>query len=228
MTVTLVALFLEGLLSFFSPCVLPILPVYFSLLAGGVDAERERRVVLVHTLSFVAGIAGTFFLLAFASSVFSRFLQAHSQALQIVGGGLIFLMGLVQLEVVRIPFLAREFSAKQAVYHPGKTVTPLIAFLMGFTFSFSWTPCIGPILASVFIYASSQTGLTSLVWLTVYCLGFVLPFVLLALFSQNMLAFFTRQRKHLVWTKRVSACLLLVIGISMMMGWFVQFVHFVG
>ncbi|MGU7971926.1 cytochrome c biogenesis CcdA family protein [Streptococcus suis] len=223
---TVLALFAEGLLSFLSPCVLPILPIYIGLLAGGAEGKEGEKKVLVNTLSFVVGIALTFFLLGFASSLLSRVLQANAQVLQIISGLLIVLMGILQLGWFNIPMLEREFSAKNKVYQAGKQVTPFLAFLMGFTFSFSWTPCIGPILASVFIYASSQEGWLSGILLLVYCLGFILPFILVAFFSQKMLAFFKNNRHYLAWTKRISGYLLLLIGLSILTGFFQQFVRF--
>ncbi|WP_105202649.1 cytochrome c biogenesis protein CcdA [Streptococcus suis] len=223
---TVLTLFAEGLLSFLSPCVLPILPIYVGLLAGGAEGKEGEKKVLVNTLSFVVGIALTFFLLGFASSLLSRVLQANAQVLQIISGLLIVLMGILQLGWFNIPVLEREFSAKNKVYQAGKQVTPFLAFLMGFTFSFSWTPCIGPILASVFIYASSQQGWLSGILLLVYCLGFILPFILVAFFSQKMLAFFKNNRHYLAWTKRISGYLLLLIGLSILTGFFQQFVRF--
>ncbi|HFR3440766.1 TPA: cytochrome c biogenesis CcdA family protein [Streptococcus suis] len=223
---TVLALFAEGLLSFLSPCVLPILPIYVGLLAGGAEGKEGEKKVLVNTLSFVVGIALTFFLLGFASSLLSRVLQANTQFLQIISGLLIVLMGILQLGWFNIPMLEREFSAKNKVYQAGKQVTPYLAFLMGFTFSFSWTPCIGPILASVFIYVSSQQGWLSGILLLVYCLGFILPFILVAFFSQKMLAFFKNNRHYLAWTKRISGYLLLLIGLSILTGFFQHLVRF--
>lgn len=223
---TFLTLFVEGLLSFLSPCVLPILPIYVGLLAGGAEGKEGEKKVLINTLSFVVGIAVTFFLLGFASSLLSRVLQANAQVLQIISGLLIILMGILQLGCFNIPMLEREFSAKNKVYQAGKQVTPFLAFLMGFTFSFSWTPCIGPILASVFIYASSQEGWLSGILLLVYCLGFILPFILVAFFSQKMLAFFKNNRHYLAWTKRISGYLLLLIGLSILTGFFQHLVHF--
>lgn len=225
--VTVFALFAEGLLSFLSPCVLPILPVYVGILAGGAGEKEESRTVLINTLFFVVGITMTFLLLAFTSSLLSRFFQANSQLLQTISGLLIICLGLVQLGWLRINLLEREFSAKSKAYQVGKKVTPLVAFLMGFTFSFSWTPCIGPILASVFIYASSHAGWTSFVLILVYCLGFILPFLLVAFFSQKVLEFFKNKRQYLVWTKKVSGYLLLIIGLSILTGFFQNFVRFI-
>lgn len=222
------ALFLEGLLSFFSPCVLPILPIYIGILGGqseGSHDSRHRKRVLYNTLIFVLGIATTFFLLAFASSFLSRFLNQHIQVVRIVSGVLIILMGLFQLGVIKSVALTKEFSAKTKVYQAGQTVTPIIAYLMGFTFSFSWTPCIGPILASVFFYASSHSGIWNILLISVYCMGFILPFILVAIFSQKVLDYFKKQTRFLHYTKIISGVLLILIGLSILTGLFGSLTH---
>lgn len=218
----LFALFLEGLLSFFSPCILPILPVYIGVLGGnnGENSQNNRMRTVINTSMFVLGIAMTFFLLAFTSSFLSRLLNQHIRVVQIISGILIIAMGLFQLGWIRLPMLSKELSAKTKVYQAGKTVTPIIAFLMGFTFSFSWTPCIGPILASVFFYASSQSGIWSIALLSVYCIGFILPFILVAIFSQKLLGYFKKQTRFLQYTKTISAVILIIIGISILTGSF--------
>lgn len=224
----LTALFAEGLLSFLSPCVLPILPIYIGILGGQEQDEKSSsKRLMVNTLSFVVGISLTFFLLAFTSSFLSQFLLAYRQWLTVISGALIILMGVIQLGWFKIEFLNREFSVKTKIYQPGKKVTPFLAFLMGFTFSFSWTPCIGPILASVFFYASSHQGLLSLLLVLVYCLGFILPFILIAFFSSKMLAFFKSQGKFLQLSKTISGYLLILIGISILTGFFQTIVRLI-
>ncbi|KED03537.1 putative cytochrome C biogenesis protein [Streptococcus equi subsp. ruminatorum CECT 5772] len=174
---------------------------------------------------FVLGVATTFFLLAFASSFLSRFLNQHIRWVQIISGVLIITMGLFQLGVFQSTFLTKEFSVKNKVYQAGQKVTPIIAFLMGFSLSFSWTPCIGPILASVFFYASSHSGIWSILLISVYCLGFILPFILVALFSQKVLDYFKKQTRFLHYTKIVSGILLICIGLSILIGLFGNLIH---
>ena len=226
--ITILTLFVEGLLSFFSPCVLPILPVYIGILAGQGEEQQSgemvwnRQKVFTNTFLFISGIAVTFFILAFASSLISRFFQSHIHFLKNLGGILIFIMGLIQIGLIKSRFFTREFSVKNKVYQTGQRVTPLIAFLMGFTFSFSWTPCIGPILASVFLYASTHQGLYSVLLILIYCLGFVIPFALIAVFSQKILTIFKKQKRFLKYTKLVSGILLILIGISILTGSFAR------
>lgn len=221
----LLALFAEGLLSFFSPCILPILPVYIGILGGQVTVDKEKagsvqRQVMVNTLCFVLGITLTFFVLGFASNLLSRLLTQHMQTIQLIGGLLIMVMGLIQLDLFKPALTKREFSAKHKVYQAGQQVTPLLAILMGFTFSFSWTPCIGPILASAFLYASSHQGIFSILLISVYCLGFILPFVLVAFFSQKVLAYFKKHQHVVKYTKLISGVLLILIGLSIITGHF--------
>ena len=218
-------LFLEGLLSFLSPCVIPILPIYIGILAGKKEENANGELVfnkkstITNTLFFVLGICATFFILAFATSFISVFLNENIKTLQIISGVLIIFMGLLQLGVFKISFLKQEFSAKNKVKRKGNKTTPFLAFLMGFTFSFSWTPCIGPILASVFLYASSHTGIMSILVL-VYCLGFILPFILVAFFASTLLAVFKRNTNILKYTQIISGIILIIIGALILSGSF--------
>ena len=166
--------FLEGLLSFLSPCVIPILPIYIGILAGKKEMNEHgelvfnKRNTITNTLSFVLGICSTFFILAFATSFISIFLNENIKTLQIVSGVLIIFMGLLQLGVFKIGFLKQEFSIKNKVKRKGNKTTPILAFLMGFTFSFSWTPCIGPILAHWNNECSSNSCLLLRIYLTIH------------------------------------------------------------
>ena len=229
-TLSLGLLFLEGLLSFLSPCVIPILPIYISILAGKKEKDINGNIVfnkkniINNTLMFVLGISTTFFILAFATSFISIFLNKHIQTLQVISGVLIIFMGLLQLGFLKINFLKQEFSMKNKVKKGSKT-TPLLAFLMGFTFSFSWTPCIGPILASVFLYASSHTGITSAIMILIYCFGFILPFILIAFFATNLLALFKKNNNFLKYTTIISGVILIIIGILILTGSFNNFIR---
>ena len=216
-------LFLEGLLSFLSPCVIPILPIYIGILAGKKEENANGELVfnkkntIANTLFFVLGICATFFILAFATSFISVFLNENIKTLQIISGVLIVFMGLLQLGVFKIGFLKQEFSAKNKVKRKGNKTTPFLAFLMGFTFSFSWTPCIGPILASVFLYASGHTGILLVL---VYCLGFILPFILVAFFASTLLGVFKRNTNILKYTQIISGIILIIIGVLILSGSF--------
>ena len=223
-------LFLEGLLSFLSPCVIPIL--HIGILAGKKEQNEHgelifnKRNTITNTLFFVLGICSTFFILAFATSFISIFLNENIKTLQIVSGILIVFMGLLQLGVFKIGFLKQEFSIKDKVKRKGNKTTPVLAFLMGFTFSFSWTPCIGPILASVFLYASSHTGIMSIILVLVYCLGFILPFIFVAFFASTLLRIFKKHTNILKYTQIISGIILITIGILILSGSFVSLMRY--
>ena len=228
----MILVFLEGLLSFLSPCVIPILPIYIGILAGKKEMNERgelvfnKRNTITNTLSFVLGICSTFFILAFATSFISVFLNENIKALQIVSGVLIIFMGLLQLGVFKIGFLKQEFSIKNKVKRKGNKTTPILAFLMGFTFSFSWTPCIGPILASVFLYASSHTGIMSILLVLAYCLGFILPFILVAFFASKLLELFKKHTNILKYTQVISGIILILIGILILSGSFITLTRY--
>lgn len=226
--IKLFALFFEGLLSFISPCIIPIIPIYLSMLAGKKELNNNGELVvnkkrmLLNSSFFISGISLTFFLLAFASSSLSIFFNNNIKLLQTISGILIIFMGIVQLGIIKLPALKREFSMKNKL--KAKKVTPFVAFLMGFTFSFSWTPCIGPIMASVFLYASSHSGIMSYLLILVYCLGFLLPFIILAFFASNFLKLLKRKPHILSYAIILSGILLIIIGISILTGDFHQIV----
>lgn len=222
--ISFLLVFLEGLLSFFSPCVLPLLPVYMSYLAGsGVKSQSgeplyPRGRTLLHTLFFVLGISFAFFLLGLSFSVLGQFFNAHKTIFTRIGGIVILILGLVQAGFFEWKFLSRErrFHLNLA----GKSVNPLIAFVMGFTFSFAWTPCVGPALSSVLILASgAKSVLTGNLLVLVYTLGFVLPFALLGFFTTQALAFLKHRQNLLRWTIKAGGVLLILIGFMTFTGW---------
>lgn len=223
--VNFLIVFLEGVLSFFSPCVLPLLPVYISYLAGGAKqvsedgqtSYRQGRVFL-HTLCFILGISAAFFLLGLSFTALGGFFSAYRLWFTRIGGILIVLMGLFQLGLFELPFLQRERKFHLPL-NPDK-MNPLWAVLLGFTFSFAWTPCVGPALSSVLILASSaETALTGNLLVLVYALGFVLPFLLLGLFTTQTLNFLKKRQKVLKYTIKIGGALLVLIGIMTFTGW---------
>lgn len=230
--VKLVLLFFEGVLSFLSPCIIPILPIYIGMLAGKKELNSNGELVfnkkntITNTLFFVLGICVTFFLLAFATSFISLFLNENIKTLQIISGVLIIFMGLLQLGIFNISFFKKEFSLKNKVRKKGGKTTPILAFLMGFTFSFSWTPCIGPILASVFLYAASHTGIMSIILVLIYCLGFILPFILVAFFASKLLTYFKKNTNFLKYTQITSGIILIIIGILILSGSFITLMRY--
>ncbi len=226
--IKLIALFVEGILSFFSPCIIPIIPIYISMLAGKKQFDENGNILInkknmiTNSLFFVVGISITFFILAFATSYISTFLNTHIKVIQIISGILIIIMGFLQLGFLKLNFLKQEFSLKKKV--KTKNMSPLVALIMGFTFSFSWTPCIGPILMSVFLYASTHTGILSAILVLVYSVGFILPFIIVAFFATKILDLIKKHNNILKYTMIISGIILVLIGLSILTGSFQTFV----
>ncbi len=223
--VSFVVVFLEGLLSFLSPCVLPLIPLYMSYLAGSgkvTDSDGriryKRNVVFWHTFFFILGISFAFAILGFSITTVGRYLGDHKTWLVKLGGVLIMLLGLFQLGVFRWKPLEKERKIKFSLGN--KAMNPLIAFVMGFTFSFAWTPCVGPALSSVLILAANAgTAWEGYLLVGVYSLGFLIPFMLLGLFTGKMLNLLKGKQKILKYTVKVGAILLIIIGFLTFTGW---------
>ncbi len=179
-----IVVFLEGIFSFLSPCVLPILPVYLAVLSKSVneDTMRKRSVLIRNTLLFILGISTAFFILGTGISVFRVFLNTYMKWILIVGGLMIVGLGLFSIGDLNIPFLQRE----RRFHYQMKEMRPWTAYLLGFTFSFGWTPCIGPMLASVLVLASTRHAVEGNILLLLYTAGFTVPFLLIALFSEKI------------------------------------------
>lgn len=217
--------FLEGILSFFSPCVLPLIPVYMGYLAGNAKITQEdgtlvyqQKKVFLHTLCFVLGISFAFFLLGISFTALGTFFNEYKVWFTRIGGALILLMGLVQIGLIKFRFLEREH--RLPFHLDPDRMNPLVALVLGFTFSFAWTPCIGPALSSVLILASSaQNAFVGNLLVLLYTLGFVIPFLLLGLFTAKVLNFFQKKRKLVRYTIKVGGALLIVMGIMTMTGW---------
>lgn len=209
--------FIEGILSIFSPCILPILPVYFSMLSNSSVEELcstnvNRKTLLRNTILFCLGISTTFFLLGSATTAFSSFFNDHKALIMILGGIIILIMGLFYMGVIQSNVLSRE-KRIQVEY---KSMSAASAFILGFTFSFGWTPCIGPILASVLVMASSSTTVTtSYLLILIYTLGFILPFILVSLFFGHLIQWLTGMKKHMGLIKRISGVCILIAGLVM-------------
>ena len=225
MGVSALAVFLEGLASFLSPCVLPLIPLYIGYLAGGtktVQADGSisypRKKVFLNTLCFVFGIALAFFLLGLAATAFGSFLKDHRVLFSRIGGIVIILFGLFQLGVFGSRFLSRE---RRLPLNLSKiAINPLLALVMGFTFSFAWTPCVGPLLGSVLLMASSAASAAKgFLLIGVYTLGFILPFLAVGIFTSTLLRFFKKHQKIVRYTVKIGGILMIVMGIMLLTGW---------
>lgn len=220
-----VTVFFQGLVSFFSPCVLPLLPLYIGYLSGGTAVRDEngrmhykRSKVMLHTLFFVIGVSFAFFLLGLGMSALGSFFHSKQALFARIGGVLVMLFGLYQLGVFgtskvlgqerRLPFQLDKLA-----------MSPVTALIMGFTFSFAWTPCVGPALTSVLIMAASAaTRGQGFLLIGVYTLGFVLPFLAVGLFTTTLLEFFKKHRSVVNYTVKIGGVLMIAMGLMMFTG----------
>lgn len=221
------AVFLQGLLSFFSPCVLPLVPLYISYLAGGAKTEIDGQIrykrgkVMLHTLFFVLGISFAFFALGLGFTAIGSFLSEQRTLFARISGIIMILFGLLQMGLFESKMLSKEFRLP---FRLDKiTMNPGVALLLGFTFSFAWTPCVGPALTSVLLLASSAKS-SMLGWLLIgmYTLGFVLPFLATGLFTGSLLDFFKKHQKAVKYTVKAGGLLLILFGIMTFTGWMNQ------
>ncbi len=214
-------LFSEGFLSVFSPCVLPILPLYIGYLSQNAKQvapdgtiRYKRSSILWYTLFFVLGITMTFFVLALTAVSASNLFARWKLQLTILGGVFVVLMGLLQLNVIQIPWLMREHRLPKVLNV--QKMNGMTAFLMGFLFSFAWTPCIGPALSSVILLAAQAGGMQGTVMIFCYAAGFLIPFLLLGLLSNQALKLLRSKQKLLETMVKVGGILLVIMGIFMM------------
>jgi len=219
--VTLSAAAAAGLLSFLSPCVLPLVPPYLTFIAGTTIEDvayervaRARRDVFLAAVLFVLGFSTVFVALGATASVFGQVLRAHIATLSLVAGLAIILMGFHFLGVFRLAFLYREKRVEVA-----KPLGLWGAYVMGLAFAFGWTPCIGPILAAILaIAASEHTTLRGAGLLAVYSLGLGVPFLLAAALLEPFVGFLKKFRAHFGIVERVVGVLLIATGIDFLTG----------
>ena len=224
-SVSAVTVFLQGALSFFSPCVLPLVPLYVSYLAGGaavVDAGGVRRYprgrIFLNTLFFVVGISFAFFLLGLGLTALGSFFSDYQVWFARASGVIILLFGLYQLGLgKRSLVLEREHRLPFRL--DKLAMNPATALVLGFTFSFAWTPCVGPTLSSVLLMASSaESSAAGFLLIGVYTLGFVLPFLAVGLFTGAVLDFFKSHQNVVRYTVKIGAVLLIAMGLLTLTG----------
>lgn len=204
--------FTAGLLSFLSPCVLPLIPSYVGFITGMTveEAERRRWTALLHGLWFVGGFTLVFVLLGAAASAVGSVLREYQVWMGRIGGVLLILFGLYLLGVLRPAFLMREWRVQLS----RKPFGYFGSGVVGFTFGAAWTPCIGPILGGILTIAATQAGLArGMTLLTIYALGLAVPFLITALALDRFLIWFQRFRPYIVWVDRVAGAMLIVLGI---------------
>ncbi|HBH1443756.1 TPA: redoxin family protein [Clostridioides difficile] len=222
--VNLFLVFIEGIVSFFSPCILPILPIYLSILSNSsVENLKEGKTSFIgsslfkNTVFFALGISTTFFILGSSVKVLSMFFNENKDLIMFIGGIIIIIMGLFYMGIIKSSILNREkrFNLKF------KEMRAITAFLLGFTFSFGWTHCIGPILASVLVMVSSSSNhLSANLLIAVYTIGFILPFIITAMFYSKLFKTIDKIKSNMEIIKKIGGIILIVSGILMMVNGF--------
>jgi len=220
--VSIPAALIAGLVSFLSPCVLPLVPPYLIYLTGAtiehVAAEEtdraSKRAVMIAALMFVLGFSTVFVALGASASLIGSLIRAWSAELSILAGIIIILMGLHFLGLTRIGLLMREGRLAMA-----KPVGLWGAYAMGLAFAFGWTPCIGPILAAILSVAAAEATVTKgALLLAVYSAGLGIPFLLAALMVEQFSSVFARMKRHLVNVERAMGVLMVITGIGFLTG----------
>ena len=213
--------FVAGLLSFLSPCVLPLVPSYVGFITGMTlpEVSGRRRAALTHALLFVAGFSLVFVLLGASATALGRALNYYQVWLQRVGGVLIILFGLLCLGVFKVGFLNQE----RRLELQRKPVGYLGSALVGIAFGAGWTPCIGPVLGGILGLAATSSDVSrGMQLLAVYSAGLAIPFLIAAVAVESFLDWFQRFRRYLPWVMRLSGILLIVVGILLVTGEFTR------
>lgn len=216
--VQIFAIFLEGIISFFSPCVIPLIPLYMGYLATNAkeidengNVTYKKKIVLIYTLFFILGISMSFFILGLSFTGLGLFFKDNRKIFLEIGGIIIVILGLFQLGIIKVDFLNKEKKLK-INFNPNK-MSKKTAFLMGFLFSFAWTPCVGPALSSTLIMASTaSTALIGNLFVLVYAIGFLLPFIILGLFTTKVLNIIKRKQNILNYIVKIGAIIIIVMG----------------
>ena len=221
MLVALVA----GVISFLSPCVLPIVPPYLAYMSGVSLGEMEgggraRRKAALAALFFVLGLSTVFLLLGFTASVFGAFVLQNQEIFAKISGAVVIVFGLHFLGVFRIPFLDRE--ARIDAGDAGGSAFG--AYMLGLAFAFGWTPCIGPQLGAILSLAASEASVTrGTMLLAVYAIGLGVPFLLVAAFLPRMGGLMGWMKRHMEQIERIMGLLLWTVGLLMLTGGFSRF-----
>ncbi|MEX2180501.1 MAG: cytochrome c biogenesis protein CcdA [Gemmatimonadaceae bacterium] len=206
--------FTAGILSFLSPCVLPLVPSYVTFITGMnlEDLQRSRRTTFIHAALFVAGFTLIFLALGAGATLFGQLMLRYRDVISRVGGVLVIVFGLYLLGAFNIGLLARDTRFHLAHKPLGYVGT----LLVGIAFGAGWSPCIGPILGAILTMAANEANLgRGMTLLFTYSMGLAVPFIAAALMVERFLAAFAKVRHHMVWVNRAAGVLLVLVGILM-------------
>jgi cytochrome c-type biogenesis protein len=216
---TPVAAFLAGTVSFLSPCVLPLVPGYISLISGAtleelqestIERKRLMRMVMTNSVAFIVGFSIVFILLGAVATKLGQLTRSYHSILTVVAGAVIVIFGLHLTGLLKIRFLYADKRMHSLKSDPNLWGS----FLVGFAFAFGWTPCIGPILSAILTLAASEDSVSKgIILLAVYSAGLALPFLLTSLGIERFLRFYANFRRHLRKVEVVSGVLLIGLGL---------------
>jgi cytochrome c-type biogenesis protein len=213
--------FLAGILSFLSPCVLPLVPSYLGFVTGFTLEEMSgrRRLAMLHSLLFVAGFSLVFILLGASATALGRVLNYYQEWVTRIGGVIIIFFGLYLVGVIKLRFLEQE----QRLHLERKPLGYLGSVLVGMAFGAGWTPCIGPMLGAILGLAASQADVQrGVLLLAFYSAGLAVPFLITAWAVESFLDWFKGFRRHLALVQKISGALLLLVGILLVSGQFTR------
>ena len=216
--------FAAGLLTFLSPCILPLIPAYISYITGiSFDELKEgqsreiRKKTLVHSLLFILGFSIVFITLGASASYLGRLLIAHQTLISRIGGVVVIIFGLYIIGVFKLDFLGKERKIELKMQKGSKVGS----LLLGITFAAAWTPCVGPILGSILVLAGTRESMFEGMWLlSIYSLGIAIPFIISTLLINSFLSHFAKIRKYMSVVKFICGLLLILVGILLIWGRF--------
>lgn len=207
--------FFEGVITFISPCMLPMLPIYISYFAGNNDEKNIKHKTILNAIGFVLGMMLVFVLLGVLAGSFGKLIKQNQTVFNVVGGLVLIIFGLNYMELLKFKFLN---NTKRLQLHV-KSFGFLSSFLFGIIFSIGWTPCVGAFLGSALLLAAnSHDSLKGMMMLTLYSLGLGIPFIISALLIDSLKKTFLFIKKHYKIINIISGLCLIVIGLFMMFG----------
>jgi cytochrome c-type biogenesis protein len=214
--------FAGGLVSFFSPCTLPLVPGYLSFIAGQGDGASPagKRPQVMLSLFFVFGFSSVFVALGASATALGHLLLQYRYEANLIGGGLVILFGAFMTGLLKLPWLQHDFR----IHRHLKGGTPITAFMLGLAFAFGWTPCIGPILGAILTYSAIAAEPTiGVVFLSVYSLGLAVPFLLAAIFMEQFKKRVNAMNRFSRHLHLFAGVVMVLMGIAMVTGQLTQF-----
>lgn len=225
LTPSLIVALVAGVISFLSPCVLPIVPPYLAYMGGismaeMTDEKVSNKPAIIAAIFFALGLSTVFIFLGFAASVFGRAFLEYQELMGRIAGGVIIIFGLHFLKVINIPFLNRDMRMEAG----DRGGSAFGAYVLGLAFAFGWTPCIGPILGTILSMAAQEASITrGTVLLAAYAIGLGLPFIIAAIFINRAIGVMNRFKRHMGKVEMVMGALLVLVGVMLITGAFSSF-----